>query len=72
MATGAAMKRARYEGRALRQQKAEKKANTIQAAVANVLDGTCDNCEDAARGQGVPVEPVRVAVKAARATRGGR
>lgn len=66
MATGAEMKRALYEGRALRRQKAEKRAKGIQAATENVLDGTCDSCEDAAEGQGVPVGPVRAAVKAAR------
>lgn len=72
MPTGNVVKAALYEGKALRQQAAEVRKAAVQRAVANVLDGSCESCEDAARGWGVPVHSVRAAMRAAKKARGER
>jgi hypothetical protein len=44
----------------------EERKRAIAAAVANVLDKTCESAVDAAQGQGVSVAAVRRAVAEAR------
>lgn len=72
MATAKDMAEALYQGKALRQQQLAEREKAIARAVRNVLDKTCDSGEDAARGQQVPVNTVRVAVRKKRAELAGK
>lgn len=58
--------RALDERRAMREQHRQDREKAVARAVANYLDWTCESIEDAARGQGVPYDVVRVAVQKAR------
>lgn len=56
-----------YEGRALRQQRLAVRAQAVARAVQDVLDGTCDSADEAARGRGLSGSVVQAAVRKARA-----
>ena len=58
-----------YEGRALREQKAAIKARAVKRAADNVEDKSCESVSDAARGQGVSEESVRIELRRRKALR---
>jgi hypothetical protein len=59
------------ERRAMREADNGAKERRLRAAVSDVLDGTVENCQDAARGRGLSPTAVQQAVKAERARRKG-
>ena len=59
------------ERQALKAKAREDRAKAIARAVADVLDGTVESCEAAARGRGLSKDVVQAAVRKARAAKGG-
>lgn len=66
MATGREMEKALYQGKALREQQEAEMEQRAMRAARDVLDGSVESMDAAARGRGVSVERVRKAVKALR------
>jgi hypothetical protein len=67
MSAGKRLEHAFEQNRVLAEKRKQVQRETVDKAARNVIDGTCDSCEDAARGQQVPPYLVVARVKALRA-----